>query len=181
MGVARGGGSPLGGRPRSRGYPALVSTSPSPGPGVPEPRPTSAAAGPGDRGGTARRVAGAVTTLEGLVLVGFFAFWIYEIVVGATEDVARGATSAVLILVFALLLLVVARGWFVGADWARTPTLVWNVLLLPVAWSLHTSERDLVALGVLAAALVSVGAALAVPPRAGHEAGGGGEPEEPVS
>ncbi|MDN5789931.1 MAG: hypothetical protein L0H25_03575 [Micrococcales bacterium] len=84
---------------------------------------------------------------------------------GATDDLTRAATSTVLILVFAVLLAVVARGWHRGADWPRTPTLLWNVLLLPVAWSLYQADRPLVGLGVAALALSTAAASLAVPPR----------------
>jgi hypothetical protein len=105
------------------------------------------------------------TLVEALVLVGFFAFYVYEMAIGATDDLGRAATSAVLILVFGILLLVIAAAWRRGAEWARTPTLLWNALLLPVAWSLHESDRTPLALGVGLLALVSLGAALASPPR----------------
>ncbi|NUQ32167.1 MAG: hypothetical protein HOP99_04995, partial [Dermatophilaceae bacterium] len=55
--------------------------------------------------------------------------------------------------------------WSRASPWARTPTLLWNVLLRPVAWSLHESERDAVALGVAAVAVASILAALASPGR----------------
>ncbi|HET7399981.1 MAG TPA: hypothetical protein VFJ94_15810 [Intrasporangium sp.] len=111
------------------------------------------------------RTAAAATLLEALVLVGLAAFYGYEIAGGAASDVTRAVTSGVLILVFGVLLVVLARGWSRGADWPRTPTLLWNALLLPVAWSLHDAGRTLLGLGVAAVALVSIGAALAAPPR----------------
>lgn len=110
--------------------------------------------------------AAAVATLvEALVLVGFFAFYVYEMAVGATDDLGRAATSAALILVFGILLLVMAAAWRKGADWPRTPTLLWNGLLLPVAWSLHESDRTPLAVAVGVLALVALAAALASPPR----------------
>jgi hypothetical protein len=105
------------------------------------------------------------TLIEALVLLGFFAFYVYEMADGATDDLGRAATSAALILVFGILLLVMAAAWRKGSDWVRTPTLLWNVLLLPVAWSLHESDHTLLALAVGLLALVSLGAALASPPR----------------
>ena len=110
------------------------------------------------------RASAALAALEGLVLLGFAGFFGYEIASGATDDAARGVTSGALILVFALFLLAMARGWARLADWPRTPTLLWNVLLLPVAWSLFQSERTLVALGVAAVAVASVAAALGARP-----------------
>lgn len=118
---------------------------------------------PAPRG--ARLVAALVTLAEALVLLGFVAFYVYEISVGASESITSATMSAVLILVFAVLLLALASAWRRAADWARTPTLLWNALLLPVAWSLHESGRTLVAVGVAVLAVVGVAAALASPPR----------------
>ncbi len=105
-----------------------------------------------------------LAALEGIVLLGFAGFFGYEIASGATDDTTRGLTSGALILVFALSLLAMARGWARLADWPRTPTLLWNILLLPVAWSLFQSGRPLVASGVAAVAVVSVVAALGARP-----------------
>lgn len=111
------------------------------------------------------RAAAVLTLLEALVVLGFAVFYVYEIVTGATDDLTRAATSGALILVFGLALLALARGWGRAAQWARTPTVLWNVLLLPVAWSLHESERDGVALAVGVAAVASIVAAVASPGR----------------
>jgi hypothetical protein len=121
------------------------------------------------------RLAGVLTLLEALVVVGFAAFYGYEIAAGATATVTTAVTSGLLILVFGAGLGALARGWFRAADWPRTPTLLWNALLLPVAWSLHDSGRTPVALGVAAMALASIGAALASPMRRGP----GAEPDDP--
>ena len=80
--------------------------------------------------------------------LGFAVFYVFEMVTGATDDLTRAATSGVLILVFGVGLLALARGWFRAADWPRTPTVLWNALLLPVAWSLRESGRTAVALAV---------------------------------
>ncbi|GAA1967729.1 hypothetical protein GCM10009817_04540 [Terrabacter lapilli] len=119
------------------------------------------------------RAAGLLTLLEALVVLGFALFYAYEMVTGATDDLTRAATSGLLILVFGLGLLALARGWSRAADWARTPTLLWNVLLLPVAWSLHQSDRTPVGLAVAVVALASIVAALAAPAR--RDTSGGGE------
>ena len=34
-------------------------------------------------------------------------------------------------------LLAMARAWRSGGTWPRTPTILWNLLMLPVAWSMH--------------------------------------------
>lgn len=114
--------------------------------------------------GAPRRIAALGTLVEALVLLGFCAFYVVEMLDGATDDLLRATTSGLLILVFAALLLVLAKGWRTTADWPRTPTLLWNALLLPVAWSLHESGRTLLALAVALIAIVTAGAALAARP-----------------
>ncbi|MFC7596355.1 hypothetical protein ACFQU3_13635 [Terrabacter sp. GCM10028922] len=111
------------------------------------------------------RAAGLLTLLEALVLLGFAVFYAYEMVTGATEHLTVAATSGALILVFGIGLLALARGWARAADWPRTPTLLWNALLLPVAWSLQESGRTTIALAVAAVAAASIVAALSAPGR----------------
>jgi hypothetical protein len=129
------------------------------------------------------RAAGLLTLVEAVAVLGFAAFYGYEMVTGATDDLTRAATSGVLILVFGLGLLALARGWARAAEWARTPTVLWNALLLPVAWSLHESGRTPVALAVGAVAVASIGAAVAAPGRRSDgqdvDAGDPGDPGEP--
>lgn len=118
---------------------------------------------PPHRATTAHRVAGALTALEALVLIGFVVFYAVETALGQSDDLARAAVSGVLILVFGVGLLVMARGWFRGEGWPKTPTVLWNVLLLPVAWSLRESAQLLLALAVGVVALVCTAAAVAAP------------------
>ena len=49
--------------------------------------------------------------------------------------------------------------WLGAAAWPRTPTIVWNVLLLPVGISLTQGNRVLVGWAVIVVALVGIGAA----------------------
>lgn len=120
------------------------------------------------------RAAGLLTLVEALVVLAFAVFYVYEMVTGATDDLTRAATSGVLILLFGVGLLVLARGWARAAVWARTPTLLWNALLLPVAWSLHEADRTLLAVGIGVLAVASIAAAVAAPGRPGP--GADGEP-----
>lgn len=115
--------------------------------------------------GRSHRAAALLTLVEALVVLGFAVFYVYEMVTGATDDLTRAATSGALILVFGIALLALARAWARASQWARTPTVLWNALLLPVAWSLHESERDAVALAVAAVAAASIVAALSSPGR----------------
>ncbi len=114
---------------------------------------------PTPSGGPAAAVAGTVCAVHALGLLGVGAFYVWEIAKGEQDSVARALTSAVLIVVVAVGLAVLARGWFGSAGWARTPTLVWNALLLPVAWSLVQSGHAGIAAVVGGTALVALAAA----------------------
>jgi hypothetical protein len=81
-------------------------------------------------------VAGLVCLLEGLVLLGFCVFFLYELVIGEGDDPARVVMSVVLMGIFALMLLLMARAWMRVLPWPRNPTILWNLLMLPVAWSM---------------------------------------------
>ncbi len=104
-----------------------------------------------------RRVAAAaVCAVQGLVLLAFCVYYLVELGRGSSQDAVRVVMSALLIAVFGGALLALARAWLTPAGWPRTPTLVWDVLLLPVAWGLHQSGQDLVAVAVGASALAGV-------------------------
>ncbi len=95
------------------------------------------------------------------MLLGFAVFYVYELARGGSADVARVVSSTLLIAVFGAALLVLGRTWLTGADWPRTPTLVWNVLLLPVAWGLYQGGQGATGTVVGASAVVGLGSALA--------------------
>ena len=61
-----------------------------------------------------------------------------------------------LILVFAALLALLARAWFVGSTRAAVPTFVWNGLLIPVVVALYGAEETLIATGVLVIVVLGV-------------------------
>ena len=106
-----------------------------------------------------RRLAALVCALEALILLAFAVYFGWELVQGKSHDTTPVAMSA-LILVVAAGIAVLARSWLRGADWPNTPTVVWNVLLLPVAWSLLQAGRGLVGVAVGVVALVGVVAAV---------------------
>jgi hypothetical protein len=108
-----------------------------------------------------RLLAGVLCGLHALALLGFVGFYLYELAQGEGENATQVVMSAVLIAVFAVLLGIVARAWFRGADWPKTPTVLWNALLLPVAWSMFSADQRLLAvvLAVVAALGILAGAA----------------------
>ena len=108
----------------------------------------------------ARALAGVLCGVEALALLVVCGFYVWEITRGASDSVVRAAVSALLIAVVGLGLGLLARGWLGGARWARTPTMVWNALLLPVAWSLGQSGHLTLALTVGVLAVVALIAAV---------------------
>jgi hypothetical protein len=106
-----------------------------------------------------RRLAAALTVVQALALAGFAVYYVVELVLGEGSDATRVLMSALLILVAAAGLGVLARGWLGAAAWPGTPTIVWNVLLLPVGISLTQGNRVLVGWAVIVVALVGIGAA----------------------
>jgi hypothetical protein len=108
---------------------------------------------------SSRRLAALITGLQALALAGFAVFYVVELVLGEGSDATRVVMSAVLILVGAVGLGLLARGWLSTAQWPRTPTIVWNAILLPVGLSLVQNTRVLVGWTVIVVALVAVVAA----------------------
>ncbi len=108
-----------------------------------------------------RVVAAAVCTAQGLFLLGFCAFSLYELAQGGSDDATRVVMEVVLVAAFAAGLLGLARFWVRGANWPNTPTIVWNLLLLPVAWGLTQGGRGLIALAVATVAITGIVSAVA--------------------
>jgi hypothetical protein len=92
-------------------------------------------------------------------MAGFAVYYVVELVLGEGSDATRVLMSALLIVIAAVGLGLLSRGWLGTAAWPRTPTIVWNVLLLPVGVSLTQGNRVLVGWVVIVVALVSIGTA----------------------
>ncbi len=107
----------------------------------------------------ARRVAGAVCGAHALALGGIAAYYLVRLATGGDQSAARVLMSAVLIVAFAVVLGVMAVQWFGGVRWVRTPTIVWCLLLLPVAVSLGQAGDWWLAAVVGISALIGVLAA----------------------
>ncbi|CCH79452.1 conserved membrane hypothetical protein [Nostocoides japonicum T1-X7] len=107
-----------------------------------------------------RAIAALVCGVEAVALLGFCGFYLLEIARGEQDDTTRALMSAVLIALFAVALGFLAIQWVRSSPWVRTPTIVWNLLLLPVTWGLVQSGRVPVALAVGGVAIVGLGAAI---------------------
>lgn len=107
--------------------------------------------------------AAAVSVVEALLLLVTAGLYGLELADGRAEDPSTASMSMVVAIIFAILLLALAGAWAKGARWPRTPTLVWNVLLLPAAWTLVQSSGLWIGLGLAVVALAGVVAALLSP------------------
>jgi O-antigen/teichoic acid export membrane protein len=100
-------------------------------------------------------VAGLVAA-EGVLLVGIAVFYVVELAIATATDVTGALVSAGLALLTAVGLLQVARGLFRSRRWARSPALVTNLILVPVAVGLLQGGRWYVGVPLLAAAAAVV-------------------------
>ena len=98
--------------------------------------------------------------LQVVALLGFVVFYLWELTQDSADDVARVVMSALLIAVFAVGIGAMARGWLRGDNGPNTPTVVWNLLLIPVGWSLVQSDHGLVGGLVIVVALVGIVSAI---------------------
>ena len=92
--------------------------------------------------------AAAVSVVEALLLLVTAGLYGLELADGRAEDPSTASMSMVVAIIFAILLLALAGAWAKGARWPRTPTVVWNVLLLPAAWTLVQSSGLWIGLGL---------------------------------
>lgn len=115
---------------------------------------------PGGLSGS-RQTAAIVCLVESVVMAGFGVFFLVELLRGEGSDQMRVLTSAVLILVFAGLVGVLARLWRGRSDWPMTPTIVWHVLLVPVAVGMVQSGQLVIGALIGLAVVAGIGSALA--------------------
>lgn len=108
-----------------------------------------------------RLLAGVSCALQSLALLGFAAFYLYELSQGEGSDAGRVVMSAVVIAVGSVALALLSRGWFGESGWPRTPTIVWHLLLVPVGVSLVQAGQTPLAWVVLVLAVLTLVAALA--------------------
>jgi hypothetical protein len=111
------------------------------------------------------RAAGLLVGLQGLVGVGFALFEVLNLR-SATLGVGAVLGEAGMFVVLGVALLAVAAGLVRGRFWARTPAVVVQILLLPVAYSLLVPSRQVLLGAVVAVvALLGLGLLLCAPSR----------------
>jgi hypothetical protein len=97
-------------------------------------------------------IAAALLVLEGLAGLGYAAIEVGEIRMFRAEV---GVGVVILMAGFGLVLLLVARGVFLGRRWSRGPAVVTQLILLPIAWSFKGAETTWVSV-VLAAVAITI-------------------------
>ncbi|AWZ07496.1 MULTISPECIES: hypothetical protein [unclassified Streptomyces] len=101
--------------------------------------------------------AAALTALEGLALAGLGVYMLYMGVAGDVDSVRQAEAGGITWILVAALPLFAARGLRLGRRWSRGPTLITQLLALPVAWNLWTAGGAMAVAGVaLALAAVAV-------------------------
>lgn len=110
---------------------------------------------------TGTRLAGWLLAVQVVVIVGFVVFYVVELASGQGEDRTRVVMSCVVFLIMAAGLGVLTRGLLRNASWSRTPTVLWNALLVPVGISLIQAAQVWVGVVVMVAAVGTIGAVLA--------------------
>jgi hypothetical protein len=91
-----------------------------------------------------------------LVIAGFIVFFVVEALRGEAAELSAVFTSVLIFALGAGGLAALARAWWAGQAWPRTPSLVWHALLVPIGWSLAQTRHGLIAAAVLVVAVVGL-------------------------
>jgi len=118
------------------------------------------------------RVAGALLAAEAIVLLGLGVLLVLRGFGSGIDDVSRAETGGVLAILGALGVAVLSLGVLRSGSAFRSPTLVVQVLCLPVAWGLMQAGEYGYGIPLIVVPLVIIGSLLA--------AGGFGPPEPPA-
>jgi hypothetical protein len=97
-------------------------------------------------------VAAVLLALEALIALGYAALEIGQV---RMSRAVVGIGVTILMACFGVLLLVVARGVFLGKRWSRGPAVATQLILLPIAWSFKGGSTTSVSV-VLAALAIAV-------------------------
>lgn len=109
------------------------------------------------------RVAGALVGAEAAALVGVAVFYGVELVVATPTSLGTAIAVALITLVAGVGLALSAVGLCRARRWARSPALVVQLLMVPVAWDLTGSERRALGIVLLVWAVASAGVLLSRP------------------
>ncbi|MDT0455158.1 hypothetical protein RM550_05310 [Streptomyces sp. DSM 41527] len=101
--------------------------------------------------------AAALTAVEGLALAALGGYMLFMGLAGSPDSPQQAEMGGLTVLALAVLPLVAARGLWLRRRWSRGPSLITQIVALPVAWTLVHGGGALIAAGVgLAVAAVVV-------------------------
>ncbi|MET9294734.1 hypothetical protein [Streptomyces sp. NPDC003077] len=133
-------------RPAAKAAPKATEhkdrTAPAPEPTGPRPARLSAAA--------------VLTAVEGVALAALGIYMLVDGIAGSPDSPRQAWTGGLTVLALAVLPLIAARGLWLRRRWSRGPSLITQIVALPVAWTLVNGGGALIAagVGVAVAALV---------------------------
>ncbi|WP_435272285.1 hypothetical protein [Streptomyces parvulus] len=129
-----------------------------------EPNPvTEAAEEAGPRPGRLTAAA-ALAALEGLALIVGGAWMVVGGLTGHPDDRTAAITGGVTLIVLALLPLLAARGLLGRRGWSRGPAVITQIMALPVAYNLLTTNGPAIPAGIVLAAVAVTALVLLVNP-----------------
>lgn len=101
--------------------------------------------------------------IEGVALCVMAALVLWTLVDGSASTTARATTEGIALLLLAVGVLVLAANLLRRKALAKTPTLLWNVMLVPVGWNLYQGGAKALGVATIAVAVVTIVAALGIP------------------
>ncbi|MEV0093471.1 hypothetical protein [Streptomyces sp. NPDC050738] len=108
--------------------------------------------------------AAALCALEGAALVVAGAYLLIRGAADSGGGTEMGATTAVTLVVLALIPLIAARGLLRQKGWSRGPAIITQIIAVPVAYTLLTSGNGLIPAGIALAAVAVTALVLLVNP-----------------
>ncbi|WP_052867783.1 hypothetical protein [Streptomyces niger] len=129
-----------------------AAPTPAPGPAGPRPRRLTAAA--------------VLTGLKGLALAALGIYMLVDGLTGAPDSPQQAEMGGITLIVLALLPLIAARGLWLRRRWSRGPSMITQIVALPVAWTLINGGGGLLAGGIVLGVVALVVLALLINPTA---------------
>ncbi|MGX1756074.1 hypothetical protein ACWIG5_04015 [Streptomyces lydicus] len=92
--------------------------------------------------------AAALTAVEGLALAALGGYLLFMGLAGSPDSPQQAEMGGLTVLALAVLPLVAARGLWLRRRWSRGPSLITQIVALPVAWTLVHGGGALIAAGI---------------------------------
>lgn len=120
----------------------------------------------------------ALTALEGAALVVGGIYMLVMGLLGRPQSPVQAETGGVTLVALGVIPLAAARGLLLRRGWSRTPSLVTQLMALPVAWTLLKSQGALIPTGIVLAAVAVTSLVMVLNPATARELGIGRGPRQ---